>query len=417
MSRPSAQLLSFEGLDAPLHVSQPDVLRPLLDPVLAALPYRQIAGDDPQATTAFASIGPADEGKWRLEAPLAVKPVTLHEPIDAICDLVVEMSWERLRSRPDLLCLHAAAIAFGDRLVVFPNARRAGKSLLTATLAKLGHVVFSDDFVPVAVDTEARTICGLANGIAPRLRLPLPPHLPPDLAGWITARIGPANKRYGYLTGITLPQAGTATPIGAVVLLDREEGRTFPAALEPVSDDDAIAALVLQNFGRQVHAGAILSVVAAIADSVPVFRLVYDDVAEAAALLHESPALADLPAAAPPSARYPSTKVRAPVSGDFDAPSPRFTADMRCVRIAGYVAVQTDEAIYLADPQGRAIHRCNALSALIWTLMEEPATLDEVVAVMQDIFADIPPTQLRADAQSALQFLLQHQLTMPVPRA
>lgn len=135
----TAQLLAFDGLDAPLEVQQPDVLRPLLDPVMSAWPVRQIARDELETRPPLASMGPADAGKWRLAEPRAVKPVAVHDPIDAISDLVVERSWKRLRSRPDLLCLHAAAIAFDDRLVIFPNARRAGKSLLTAALAKLGH--------------------------------------------------------------------------------------------------------------------------------------------------------------------------------------------------------------------------------------------------------------------------------------
>lgn len=407
-------LLAFDGLDAPLQVSDPQIVRPLLDPVMAAWPFKEISAAQPQSRPPFATIGPIDDQSWRLLAPLAASPVAHHDPVDAICDLVVEMSWERLRSRPDLLCLHAAAIEFGDHLVIFPNARRAGKSLLTATLAKLGHAVFSDDFVPVAV--EAGTIYGLANGIAPRLRLPLPPNLPIELSNWIAAGIDPANKRYGYLTGIDLPLSGTKAPIGAVVLLDREKGRTASALLEPVSDDDAIAALVIQNFGRQVHAGAILSVIAAIATSVPVYRLVYDDVADAAALLHDSPHLARLSAATLSSDDHPSTDRPAPLPDALDDQTAAFDPDLRYGRVPGFVEVQTQAALYLADAQGRSIHRFNAVSGVIWMLLQDPMRPDDLADAMQEVFADVPRARLQEDVVQAMTFLWQQDLIVEAPK-
>ena len=213
-------LWQFLGLDQPVDVTEPEAVLPLMQPIFTSWPHEPVAEGGPP----FAQIGPSGDGrKWRLKAPRADKRDGLYDPVNAICDLICEMSWERLRSRPDLLCLHAAAVVFGDRLVMFPNQRRAGKSLLTATLARHGHAVFTDDFVPLAVDPETRVISGVANGIAPRLRLPLPDTLTAEHADWINAHITTRNKQYGYLSEIDLPQSGTEMPVGG----DRDAGPRY----------------------------------------------------------------------------------------------------------------------------------------------------------------------------------------------
>lgn len=409
MSEENFAFIRFDGLKAPLRVGSPDIVRPLLDPILAAWPPPD--GDRvPAAGAPFATLRPTGKKRWSLEAPLAEKPVALHDPVNAICDLVVEMSWERLRSQPELLCLHAAALTFGDRLVIFPNARRAGKSLLTATLARLGHRVFTDDFVPLAVDAETQRVSGIANGIAPRLRLPLPDNISASLTHWIGERIGPSNKQYGYLTGIDLPRSGTAAPVGAIVVLERDPDRAGPAELEPISRDEALAALVKQNFGRQVHAGAILAITAALTRSVPVLRLRYNGVEEAAGLLDQSEALRDLPAARVPRADHPGTGRPAPLAG---LPAPETTPiglDQVYRKQPDYTEVATETGIYLADGHGISIHRLNPVSSVIWKLLDEQMTGVDMADLLQELYPDIESERLRGDTLGALQFLAKHRL-------
>ncbi|WP_172796204.1 PqqD family protein [Loktanella sp. 5RATIMAR09] len=405
--------MNFAGLDAPLRVVQPDVVRPLLDPVMGGWPFSAVPCDDPQAKPAFATIGPLDAKKWRLEAPRAAKPVADHNPVNAICDLVVEMSWERLRSSPDLLCLHAAALTFNDRLVIFPNARRAGKSLLSATLAHAGHEVFSDDFVPLAVDPQSGVISGMANGIAPRLRMPLPDNISASLNRWIMDRIGVRNKQYGYLTGIDLPRSGTTAPVGAIVVLEGDPTMTEPASLSPVSREDAMAALVTQNFGRQVHAGAILRVTDALTRTVPVLRLRYNSVEDAAALLHETPLLHYLPAAQMAEADQPGTLPLAPLAlPDVRRDGPVDLA-RKFNKLPDYTECESETSLYLADGDGFAIQRLNPVSAIIWTLLDEGLTGVEMVEVMQELYSDIAVDRLRADVAGALEFLWQERLIVP----
>jgi hypothetical protein len=316
------------------------------------------------------------------------------------------MSWERLRSRPDLLCLHAAAIAFGNRLVIFPNQRRAGKSLLSATLARRGHAVFTDDFVSLAVDPRTRVISGIANGIVPRLRLPLPETLAPDHAQWIDDRIGVRNRQYGYLTEVEVPLSGSEMPVGAIVILDRNMDMTGPAQLTSVTLDEALAAIVTQNFGRHVHAGAILAITQAIATTVPVLRLTYHDVDEAAALLETSPLLTDLPQAmVSADARHPPTRA-APLDRLHDWSEEVAEHSKTFTRICGYHEVKAEGAIYLASAVGLAIHRLNPVSAIIWTLLEEPMDGETLIGVLGEVFPDVAPDRLADDVAAALTFML-----------
>lgn len=413
MSDKTFQDIRYHGLNAPLRVENPDVVRPLLDPILAAWPAMG-DGNDLGDAIPFATLCPSDKGRWTLEAPLAKKTVALHNPVNAICDLVVEMSWERLRSSPELLCLHAAALMFRDRLVIFPNARRAGKSLLTATLSGWGHAVFSDDFVPLGVDAETRMISGMANGIAPRLRLPLPDNLSVNLSHWIEDRIGPTNKQYGYLTGIDLPLSGTTAPVGAVVVLERDADLSSPPTITPITQEEAMAALVKQNFGRQVHSGAILQVTDALTRSVPVLRLRYNSVEEAAALLNASPALRDLPAA-----KMPKTALSGPLPlAPLDLPEVQRNApmdlDWKFAKLPHYTERETETCLYLADGKGIGIHRLNPVSTVIWKLLNEPLTGAEMVEVMQELYAGIAADRLRADVAGALEFLWQERLIVPI---
>lgn len=406
------QHIRFEGLQAPLRIAAPDIVRPLLDPVLRAWPCEAVATghDDP---TPFASLRPQSARRWCLEAPLAVNPTASHNPISAICDLIVEMSWERLRSRPELLCLHAAAVRFGDRLVVFPNTRRAGKSLLSAALARLGHPVFTDDFVPFAVDQETQVISGIANGIAPRLRLPLPATMSDALRDWITDRMAVRNAQYGYLTEVALPQSGTIAPVGAIVVLDRDADLTEPAALVPVTRAEAMASLVRQNFGRQVHAGAILRMMDALTRGVPMLRLRYNGVEEAAALLHDSALLRDLP-----RARMTGTATSGPLPlAPLDLPDVVRDVPVDLGQVFAkrpdFAEVETETSLYLADADGVAIHRLNPVSAIIWTLLDGQVNGAAIVAVMHDLYADVAVTQLQADVAAALAFLWDARLVVP----
>ena len=146
--------LQFDGLTNPVALENAARLLPMISDVLAGWPYRT---SDICEGRPFVTIRPSDGDKWELELAEMQSDPRRWNAVNVICDLVAEMAWERLRFDPSLLCLHAAAVAFSGRLIIFPNTRRAGKSTVTAALARLGHRAYTDDFLPVRVDIQSQT--------------------------------------------------------------------------------------------------------------------------------------------------------------------------------------------------------------------------------------------------------------------
>lgn len=396
MSRDDRSVL-FEGLLSPVRLTDPAVAE-LAGTILHGWPYRD--APVPQNASPFAEISVLDPGKWVVRAPQGATPEKILDPVNAICDLIVEMSWEKLRSRSDLLCLHAAAIELHGSLVLMPAARRAGKSTLAAALGHLGHRVYSDDFLPILRDADTGALCGLASGTSPRLRIPLPRAVSDRFRALVDADGGPQNRQYKYLTDCPIPPHGTTAPIGAIVLLDRQETPQV-SRLEPLAEAEAISSLILQNFARHLNGGSILKALAALVAHLPCYRLIYSDVEQAAAMVSTCEELAALPAA----------RIDEPLDG---RPSPldahqqtaeKFDAELPAVRLSGCEEVVSGAETFIATPDGQAIHRLNPGLGLYWRLLSEPTTLAEATEILAEIYPDVDVAQLRADAGAAFQQL------------
>ncbi|WP_165352805.1 PqqD family peptide modification chaperone [Loktanella sp. IMCC34160] len=397
----------FDGLESPLQLNDPAIVD-LATRILHGWPVQDCPTDNHRDPFAEVSILGSD--KWRVRAPQGATPEQVHDPVNAICDLIVEISWEQLRSRSDLLCLHAAAVEFDGRLVLMPNARRAGKSTLAVALAQLGHRVFTDDFLPIQRDPSTGALSGLANGIAPRLRIPVPQGVSDRFRAFVDGDGGPQNRQYKYLTDCPVPPHGTTAPIGAIVLLDRQDTPQV-SRLESLSDADAISSLILQNFARHLNGGAILKALAALAEQLPCYRLVYSDVESAAALLSTCPELAALPAA----------HVDEPLDG---RPSPLKTYQgsphglqhgAPALRLDGCEEVVCGSETFVATPDGRAIHRLNPGLGLYWRLLAEPTTVTETTEILAEIYPEVEIAQLRVDAGAAFDQLHHLGLIRSVP--
>ncbi len=203
--------------------------------------------------------------------------------MDAISDVHdVLFDWY-LADHPDLLCLHAGAVDFGPGLVCLPSIRKAGKSTLSVALASRGFCFYCDDVLPV----EPGSLDGIAMGIAPLLRKPLPPALGGELIGFIAKHAGPSSETRTYVclgAGHTAPFE-RRKPIQALVLLDRRP--TGRAALEPVAKPEMLREVVMQNFGARASPTLVLDSFATLIESRDCFRMIYDDVMDAADLLGE----------------------------------------------------------------------------------------------------------------------------------
>lgn len=394
---PMQRDIVFEGMAAPLRLEGAAPVHALLPKVMAGWRFHERAADS--AVQPFFSIHDTeDEARFRCEWHVEERPVQHYDPVNAICDAVSAMSFALPAEDPRLICLHAAAVEMAGRLVVFPNIRRAGKSTLSAALAMAGHRVFSDDVLPLLF-TENSHAVGLAMGIAPRLRLPLPDGAPRDFQDWVAAASGPQNRQYLYLTLPNLPPHGETCPVGAFVILDRQDDAT-EARLEQVPPDVAMDALLHQNFTRDRHSGDILQAMAATLAQRPVFRLTYSGLADAVTCL--GAAFRDwkdeLPEAAGAERQFQLARFDASEAGGVPDGSP-------IRQRAGTIAETIGETLYLADTHGLAIHRMDALATVIWTLLEDPVTPQEILDVLADAFPTEDPERIAGDVQGLLDML------------
>ncbi|MCX7890430.1 MAG: PqqD family protein [Rhodobacteraceae bacterium] len=340
----------------------------------------------------FFSIRAAEaEGQYSCECHVEARPVRRFDGVNALCDAISALAIALPAEDDRLICLHAAAVGMAGRLVVFPNVRRAGKSTLAAALAGRGHPLFSDDVLPLLFAGDG-TAWGLAMGIAPRLRLPLPETLDPAFRDWAAAVGGPRNRQYQYLRLKDQPPHGEIGPVGAFVILDRRDGRV-PAVLTPVAPEAAMDALLHQNFPRDRHSGDVLQAMAGLLAGRSVFRLTYGDLRGAVACLER--AFAGWPGERPARRVLPDRHFRL---ADFGAATPgRIGRGVPVRQRDDTTEAEIGGTLYLADGAGRAIHRMDGLAALIWGLLAEPTIPEAIAADLAEAFPDMSAARIEAD--------------------
>jgi hypothetical protein len=212
------------------------------------------------------------------------EPIGFRDPVDAVCDFIVDLIHAYVGEHQKNLCLHGAAVELGAGLMVFPNTYRAGKSILSIKLVSLGARLFSDDVLPI--DHQRNT--GTALGILPRLRLPLPDKAEQSLISFIDHRIGPQNKRYRYirLDEDELAPLGSVAPVAAITILERDPGAK--PLLRPAKQSDVVKHMILRNFARQNPAIEIVDRIHGLVEQAECYTLTYDTLEQAADLLDDA---------------------------------------------------------------------------------------------------------------------------------
>lgn len=397
----------FEGIAAPLRLTGAEAILPVLHEVASGWPRRTKAAS-PQGIPFFSITAETGDDLFTCESHIQATPPRRFNAVNAVCDAIVALALALPAEHPDLICLHAAAVAIGGRLVVFPNVQRAGKSTLSAALARAGHALFSDDVVPLSFSPDGGAR-GHAMGIAPRLRLPLPDALGEEFRTWVEGVGGPRNRQYLYLTLPAQPPRGTVLPLGALVILDRQDD-PVDAVLERVGPDVAMDALLFQNFSRDRHSGDILHAMAAVLSDRPAFRLCYHDLPGAVACLERQ--FAHWPDDLPVRTDAPEQQFRL---ADFAAVVPEGgSAGRPLVQRPGTTEIRLGESLYLADAAGRTIQKIDPLGAVIWEVLVEPTAPDEITALLAEAFPDTPRDQIAGDVARLLTQMGEAGLTAPL---
>jgi hypothetical protein len=222
----------FEGLSRPLQLIG---CSELLDRLPLIFPGWNIDTQTSPTQTPIIKIELEKEGNYRLEAEWLKEAKSYRDEVDTLCALVARVVKARTLEDMNLLCLHGAAVEIDGSLIIFPNKYRAGKSVLATCLAAAGYRVYSDDVLPISLETGE----GIAPSIAPRLRAPYPDNLDPQTRLFIESRAALKGERYHYLdlTPDLLAARDSRAPIGAFVFLEREQG--LPTELRPISESVA----------------------------------------------------------------------------------------------------------------------------------------------------------------------------------
>jgi hypothetical protein len=301
-------------------------------------------------------------------------------------------------------------VVIGGRLVVFPSGSRAGKSTLVARLAAAGCLVYGDDVLPLDETDEL----GLALGLAPRPRIPLPANASLAFRQFIEAHAGPADDRYLYLNlEDGLAPRGATAPLGAIVLLDRQP--SGPASLSHASRADTLKALIRQNFARSEPARALLDRLHRLMSRVPCLALRYSELDEAAELIRRT--LSSWPPKLD-SRLVPVRVDRVPEQGDGAIEEaqelPSLPVHQRWRRNPSIKLEVVDGEAFLAGPDDAAIHHLNAIGTGLWNLLGEGIDQIEAAAVLHGAFPEIDRGIIAGDVAGLFSALAEAGVIVPI---
>ena len=389
-------LIQVDGVPRPILLTGCDMLLPVLAAVMGSWRFRRV---EMSSADPVISVRRVEHG-YRIDSPWLEEPAEDDTEVGAACCLAIDLVQAYVEHDPSLLCLHCAAVAIDGRLVVFPNTVRAGKSTLVARLASKGHRIYADDLLPIVAEDK-----GLALGLAPRLRRPLPSNIGTELYAFIDAHGGPQDNRYLYLslTAAMLAPYGSTAPMGAFVLLDRRP--SVRAQLVPVARGIGLRQLIAQNFAQGGASISSVERLAALVERLPCATLVYSDLDEASALLQDRFSGC--------SFRPESTRARSqsmpPVTGEPEKHEPESTNVYRCgaARSRGRRVRQTpgvylkrvDGDLFLIRHEQDGVFHLNPIAAALWCLLEHPATIEEAIGVVCDAFPEADPRQINRDVR------------------
>lgn len=369
--------------------------QPLLPVLQAAMPGWALTECARQPVEPDICVWQQEEGFWQ-QAPALPKGMWLETAVGTACSVIADVSGAFLRQHPDYIGLHCGSAEIDGQLVIFPESHRAGKSTLTSAFAAAGFRVFGDDVVALTPEGE-----GVSLGIAPRLRLPLPTGIDSEFQDFVSTHQGPSDDRYGYLAldETLLASHGVKRPIGAIILIDRDNSVTKPQ-LTSLQHGEGLWQLLQQNFADTLSDQVLMTKFWPLVQGMPCFLLRYSDAYQAAEFVGRH--LGEALKAQPSSYTSPSFEAVMP-----QAPS-LSRSDQRCWRARSTAhEYPLGDELFVIIEEGGAIHRMNVTSRAVWLLLQNEALdIEELSKTLTAFFMPISREQVSKDVALLLgQFL------------
>lgn len=87
----------------------------------------------------------------------------------------------------------------------------------------------------------------------------------------------------------------------------------------------------------------------------------------------------------------------------------------RFCRSPGVVARSLDDEIFLVDTGNDSLFHLNQTGSAIWTLLENPASGEEVIDILCAAFPDVSSDSIEQDALKLMRSLIRRGLLIPQP--
>lgn len=275
--------IKFDGLKNAIFFDGTEELVPVLEKVIKGWKFKSI--NDGRSINSVIRIARGAGGYERTSPWLDGGKMVLSDPVDAVCDLLLDMERAFIADSGKLLALHAAAVEFDGGLSVFPSTHNAGKSTLGVLLAARGARLFADDVTPINPQSGDGGFVGISPGFLPRLRLPLPNDLSSESVDFINSHMGPKSENFLYVNLDKNHMAGLGQSgiINRIILLERQNDSS--ARLVPVKESEILKHTIMQSLNQNMSALEILDNLNAMVANAECLRLIYGRSEDAAELL------------------------------------------------------------------------------------------------------------------------------------
>ncbi len=314
----------------------------------------------------------------------------------AACSLVGELIGRRLDAEPSLLGVHCGSVEINGTLVLFPESSKAGKSTLTVAFAAAGYRVFGDDVLGLTADGV-----GVAMGVAPRLRMPMPDSFSTEFFDYAQRHAGPEDECYRFVIPAqnALARLDDNSPVGAIVLLERDAQIVEPEVVK-LAPGEGLLQLLCQNFATSDTSNEMLfERLLPLMQRVPCLLLRYSEPLAAARYLAKVIDNSDLQ-----NMSGASLLSHAPVS--VANVTPCNLADVWSA--ASDVSVYTlGDELFLIHTASGAIHRLNASAKLAWQLLQHEPVSGHALSDIIAAYFNVPLAEVSPDIARLLMALSQ----------